>query len=772
MSDEITTTSGTTTSGELGIIQIGSTKLTNIDNFLSGTSNKPNLDLESVECDFPFVETAVDAFAFCKALNSFKGKYERLKDSTRMFYHSSLPQFISHEGDNQIDMPSLETAEDMLANSAISVANFYTTSAKNVKGIFNSCPNLTTATLVTGQATTVEEALYNCQNLTTASLKAPSATNVSGALKDCPKLTTVEIELGNASTASLFDGSTSITTLRGRSGDANFKYPTSLQNAEINLPNVTDGGNLIDGCNNLIKISGDLTRVTSFGGKTVPSTLTHFDANIGGLINGDNLFKNRPNCTTIIIPTNGLNNMTSGINMFKGSNAFQNWDAKLDKLSDGTEMFQSSSLASFNAEMKSLDKGENMFISCLNLEYVYTHIGSMTNGSHMFYGCPNLKCVGNDNTCPSNTINVSLSSLKDGSSMFAFCPEITNFASDGGLPNLENGSYMFSYSGLQEFIGVDSVIDGDSGEVDASKLVNGVGMFADAKDLIHVKIKCPALVDASGMFSNTKLTEAESNIIINNDVTAGETKLSNASYMFSHTDINYFGSTGGVSCNTTYLKNAAGMFAGCSGLTGFGSDLSNLLTGDKMFCGCQLDISSLYAITESINDISDIRIFTEDAVDPTYPNENDWKYYRALQTPTKQQDGTIVYVEEAIIPVEQRGVIHIDCLMPAEGEEIPEGNPSGLVSDEFRRDFQRAMKQKGWTVTWCKPLTELNINITDDNYLPDSSTPYTENVSRWKSDIYDVYKPRITSITMRETTGSETEKYGETIGVMIGSYSS
>lgn len=84
-----------TTGTELGIIQIESKKLTNIDNFLKDDEN-----ITRVECPFPNVTSAVSAFENCVNLESFSGDFNNLTDGTSMFRNCSSLESIKTDFDN------------------------------------------------------------------------------------------------------------------------------------------------------------------------------------------------------------------------------------------------------------------------------------------------------------------------------------------------------------------------------------------------------------------------------------------------------------------------------------------------------------------------------------------------------------------------------------------------------------------------------------------------------------------------------------------------
>ena len=130
MSDE--TNTNTTTTGELGIIEVTSDKLKNIDNFLSGTPDAPNNDLESIDCDFNYVESAQYAFAYCPNLKTVKGKYPKLTNASGMFKASGMESFST----DNVQMGEVTNASHMLANSpSLKTVKLYLPKATNVTEI-------------------------------------------------------------------------------------------------------------------------------------------------------------------------------------------------------------------------------------------------------------------------------------------------------------------------------------------------------------------------------------------------------------------------------------------------------------------------------------------------------------------------------------------------------------------------------------------------------------------------------------------------------------
>ena len=123
----------TNTERELGIIQIESKKLTNIDNFLKGDTN-----IKIIGCPFPNVTSAVSAFENCSNLESFNGNLDSLQYGNRMFYAcEKLETFTG-------DLPSLSNGNNMFYYTSISEFTTDLPSLTDGSGMFYDCDNLKT----------------------------------------------------------------------------------------------------------------------------------------------------------------------------------------------------------------------------------------------------------------------------------------------------------------------------------------------------------------------------------------------------------------------------------------------------------------------------------------------------------------------------------------------------------------------------------------------------------------------------------------------------
>lgn len=83
----------------------------------------------------------------------------------------------------------------------------------------------------------------------------------------------------------------------------------------------------------------------------------------------------------------------------------------LDSLIEGEWMFAHTAITSFNTSMKSLQNGQDMFISCGNLSSFSSDLSSLVCGSFMFRHCENL----------TSFYSTSLKSLLTGGQMFEYC---------------------------------------------------------------------------------------------------------------------------------------------------------------------------------------------------------------------------------------------------------------------------------------------------------------------------------------------------------------
>ena len=176
---------------------------------------------------------------------------------------------------------------------------------------------------------------------------------------------------------------------------------------------------------------------------------------LGDLTNGIEMFAGCANLTTF---TSDLSSLTDGTGMFAVCTNLTTFTSDLSSLTDGYSMFtRCSNLTSFEEDLSSLTVGNGMFIYCSALTTFTSDLSSLTNGNNMFAGCTNL-----------TTFTSGLSSLTDGQYMFTDCANLTTFTS--GLSSLTDGYSMFrGCSNLTTFTS------------DLSSLTEGIGMFMDCK---------------------------------------------------------------------------------------------------------------------------------------------------------------------------------------------------------------------------------------------------------------------------------------------------
>jgi hypothetical protein len=204
----------TTTDTKIGIIEVNSDKLKNIDEFLKGDKN-----ITRVDCPFPYVTSAVSAFENCTNLKSFNGNLnsfnaieyyvdnesnnvslDSLQYGNRMFYGcEKLETFTG-------DLPSLSTGNNM----------FYYT---NISDFTTDLPNLTDGTKM----------FRKCGNLKTFKSNLESLSTYTGMFMDT-KLNTFDTNKINTSNK----GTTFMTDISLTNSQS------SLRDFYCNLPNMTN----------------------------------------------------------------------------------------------------------------------------------------------------------------------------------------------------------------------------------------------------------------------------------------------------------------------------------------------------------------------------------------------------------------------------------------------------------------------------------------------------------------------------------------------------
>ena len=153
------------------------------------------------------------------------------------------------------------------------------------------------------------------------------------------------------------------------------------------------------------------------------------------------------------------------------------------KIVNGSEMFATKNIRSFNFDLSSLTNGSNMFSSCFNLTTFSSDLHNLTNGNMMFNSCHNL-----------TTFSSDLSSLTNGTNMFDNCASLESFDSD--LSSLTNCTDMFNNcTNLTTF------------NADLTSLENAGSIFRGCVNLSSFSGKLSSIYDAGNMFMDCKLNK-------------------------------------------------------------------------------------------------------------------------------------------------------------------------------------------------------------------------------------------------------------------------
>ena len=221
-----------TTGTELGIIQIESTRLTNIDNFFKGDEN-----ITLVKCPFPHVTSAMSAFEYCTNLESFEGDLNSLTNGTNTFYGCE----------------KLDTFTGKLPRLSIGKSMFYYTNLSEFTEDLRSLQNGT-------------EMFQECKRLKTFKSNLFKLTTYTDMFKDT-KLNTF-----NAFEINVTDKGEDFMTISYLSNskdtltefycylpnmtdtDNMFKNYTALRYFESYMSNVTTSQHMFEGCSNLYNV--------------------------------------------------------------------------------------------------------------------------------------------------------------------------------------------------------------------------------------------------------------------------------------------------------------------------------------------------------------------------------------------------------------------------------------------------------------------------------------------------------------------------------------
>lgn len=682
MPDETTNTNTETNNGqELGFIEVFSEHLKNIDNFMSGNS-----DLTEVDCPFPYVTSAENAFSDCRNLTKFKvpNGFPKLTNASHLLYATGISQFTS----NDIPMPEVTNAEYMLSD----------------------CKNLTTAQVWLDKALNVNNMFSYSSNLETVNIQANAATSADEIFNGCEKLKYVNAyfdTLGTKDdkTLSLPNGVQSFYSILPNV--KTFKLPPSVSEASVTLNSITDGSTLINDGSSLTIFNGILKSVTGFNGKSFPNSITTVSLDAPKLTDGSNLFSGCKNLRTLSIAEGGLNSLSKGYAMFQNCDVLTIWEHNVPSLSDGTYMFSHCdelTKVKINGPIKI---GSYMFYNCPKLTSAYMNLASLEKGDGMFKDAKELKYLYNHTKINgSNDYEpiTSIPKLKDGSEMF-YGTKIPTFGTNDNpitMDELREGHKMFARDSFEpngeHFKTVNIVVPKISSfeEMFARTNIQYFGIGSDNSSMINwenIQEYYPVCADKMFM---------------------GCAELSTVTK---------------AAFDTRSIVSANNMFLHCSNLSSFTSDLNELRNGYGMFCGCKLNKDSLAYIETHINNIRD-EFEWEGDTRGNVKNESDWVYKvwtpnpaaNVSDDPSNDPNANMVDVE---IDPEHRGVIHVDV-----------DKTSVSSTDYFT--FKSNLIKKGWEVVTCSYETP-DLSITDEN-------GYTSNIQGWKNNIQTPYAMKVTKI--------------------------
>lgn len=424
----------------------------------------------------------------------------------------------------------------------------------------------------------------------------------------------------------------------------------------------------------------------------------------------------------------------------------------------------------------------SIFMNNENLENVSLDVPSVTIQNSSFYGCSNLK-----------TINITATNLTDASSTFEGCESLTSgkvhcpklntqyamfsgcgmglvsngsYNNFGGAlkeldtliintDNLEDGSYMFSYS--PNLVGVccllnklkigDQMFSGCNSlkyiGVDLNSLVSACGMFKANRrgegtpSLQYFDIQLPSLVAADSMFeyqqSLKKFTSSLSNLWTAtsmfyscyslNQFNSQLPRLVYGSSMFSRcTSLNT------LTCDMPELVSGNSMFRDCANLESFQGNLGSLLDGNGMFYGCKLNPDSIMYIIDGINDISEYKkkVDNKDIVLIDKPNYYSDRSQHGLTTQN------VTYVENKYIIKEYTnttagsgGSTYTVTFPTSITLGIDVTNDQTTIADQLQtfaeeagfdtwQELKQQFTDKGWTATFQYGGTNTNVTLSQD----------------------------------------------------------
>ena len=299
--------------------------------------------------------------------------------------------------------------------------------------------------------------------------------------------------------------------------------------------------------------------------------------------------------------------------MFYKTSNLNTFTTNLDSLINGSHMFNSTNLVGFGSSLYNLKKGTRMFVRS-KLQSIESDFSNLADGTYMFYLTP-LHTIIAESGFPKlengmymfsqtnlQNFDFNLLNLKDGSSMFR-SSKLFTFNSD--LCNLKTGNQMFLLTNLSKFTNDLSLLEGASQmfaytplESFSSKLgslKSGSHMFNECRKLNNFKTNnLDSLRNGGDMFRNTAIDEFVYDL----------PSLIQGMNMFlgnpSEFEYTYNKLVNGVLTEVTEVLPP-------SSLKKFRGSLPSLQCGYSMFRACNLDEDSIMVITDTINDIREIK---------------------------------------------------------------------------------------------------------------------------------------------------------------------
>lgn len=725
------------TDRKLGIIEV--TKLqTGYYITASGATKglwEGNTHLQTVTCPFPALKYGKQFFKDCTNLKTVS---------------------IS-------DLGNLEDAQQFMqgCSSVTSVTLGSLSNLKYGQQFLKDCKGITSVTLSDlGNLENADELLCNTK-ISKINLIADKCTSATNMLKDT---NVAEADISMASLenyqGTLFGMPSTVTKLKG-----NFPVltsctlPTSITHLYGNFSGLSNvnAGNLISSLTN-INEAGESSQnpltfaVTSFNGKSFPSTLTNAYLHVSSLTDATALFAGCSRLTNV--PVVSATNLTTITRMCENCTGILNVPSHTGMFS-GAKYAQGTfkgctSIPAVQLQIDNVIDGTSMFEDCTSLAYAYlnTSTSAFTTANSMFKGCKNLANVGSTQLSDGNRNPMNMNAVTDAESMFEGCSALSYFYSRTAA--LINGGRMFANSGVTK------VLSGGTGTTaQLPELINGSYMFYNVKqkagENATIALVTPNLVDGAYMFANTSISYLS---LSNQSLSLPYASLSNGLGMFENTALQGVkpevssGEMYTLGIDVTGLVNGEGMFCNCTSLTYFKGDLKSLKTGYNMFCKCKIDRESLAYIADNIRDVT---------------TETDWTYDKWSTTPTTNGEGETTYTEKGEIEEGKRKIIHIDCYGFADNAEnngsTPEGQAEGEETDPktvTHADYIAArnkLEAKGWTLVTCG-YNEADVvyDISEANTSA-SGKPFVHNLDLWIGERYAPYGLQITSISYDGTNG-------------------